>query len=158
MTSDKQDFNSPMPSERARLKAHAAVWHEKARRARAQYNAQHDNDVPSAESYQGARFSSVLSASAIFSACAEAANAFEKAANGAGVASFADATSVARYMSARRVAEKARNRAMAIEHAVNTAKLAAAKSEAAIAEEVEAVWRIRETFCGKDSRQSLRDV
>jgi hypothetical protein len=149
-----------MTTESSRLKDLALAWKAKAQAAHTLYSGLDRPDGP----YQGARFSTYYGTYAVFSACAGAEAYLTEAAKASEVfwrdRECADnwtltdlknfAVRIVAYHHAIDKSVSAVRRAMKIEEAVEAGKLAAAKSEAAITEEIEAVLRIRVVFCGND--------
>ena len=151
-----------MTTEIAPLRDLAATWNAKAKAAQNLRTAMKQPDGP----YQGARFSPYHGTQAVFLTCADAAAYLTKAVAASEkiwreqectdhwtLTDLTDFTTrIADYHRTLDQAVNAVRRAMIVEDTVEAGKLAAVKSEAAIAEEIEAVWSIRNAFCGNDVR------
>jgi len=155
-----------MTNESTHLRDLAATWKAKAKAAHTLYVSMKPPTGP----YDGARFSPYYDTHAVFSACADAATCLTEAASASErfwrscectgewtLTDLQDFTAhITDYHTALKVAENAIKRAMVVEDTVEAGKLAAAKSEAAIAEEIDAVWYIRNVFRCKDVRAHPR--
>jgi hypothetical protein len=154
-----------MTTDSTRLRELATTWEAKAKAAHNLYVAMEQPTGPQ----QRARFSPYHGTYAVFAACADPATCLTEAASASeecwrsrectGSWTLTDLKDFTAHITAyHRALDKAVNavrRAMIIEDAVEAGKLAAAKSDAAIAEELEAVGSIRNVFCRKKSRTGL---